>query len=152
MNDVPITIRPADLADAEAISQVVLSALRSSNAKDYTPEIIERVAESFSPAGIAILMARRDVLVAEEGSRIVGTASLNGKVVRTMFVAPDRQRKGIGAALMRELDRLAREKWNTTLVVPSSVTAEGFYAKLGFKAVRDSYHGDERTIIMERAL
>ncbi len=53
---------------------------------------------------------------------------------------------------MRVLDRLAREKGNTTLVVPSSVTAEGFYAKLGFKAVRDSYHGDERTIIMERAL
>ncbi|WP_230533039.1 GNAT family N-acetyltransferase [Microvirga roseola] len=67
-------------------------------------------------------------------------------------MAPDCQRKGIGAALMRVLDRLAREKGNTTLVVPSSVTAEGFYAKLGFKAVRDSYHGDERTIIMERAL
>jgi hypothetical protein len=38
------------------------------------------------------------------------------------------------------------------LTVPSSVTAEAFYARLGFKAVRDSYHGDERTIIMERPL
>jgi hypothetical protein len=38
------------------------------------------------------------------------------------------------------------------LTVPSSVTAEPFYARLGFKAVRDSYFGDERTIIMERAL
>jgi hypothetical protein len=34
--------------------------------------------------------------------------------------------------------------------VPSSVTAESFYAKLGFNAVRDSYHGEERTIVMER--
>ncbi|MFC4173894.1 GNAT family N-acetyltransferase [Microvirga sp. GCM10011540] len=110
------------------------------------------VAECFSPAGIAIFMARRDVFVAVEGSRIVGTASLDGKVVRTVFVAPDCQRRGIGAALMRELDRLAREKGNTTLVVPSSVTAEGFYAKLGFEAVRDSCHGDDRTIIMEPAL
>jgi len=33
-----------------------------------------------------------------------------------------------------------------------SITAEAFYAKLGFNAVRDSYHGDERTIIMERWL
>jgi hypothetical protein len=40
----------------------------------------------------------------------------------------------------------------TALVVPSSVTAEQFYAMLGFKAVRDSYHGDERTIFMERHL
>ncbi|MCB8823438.1 GNAT family N-acetyltransferase [Microvirga rosea] len=152
MNDDPITIRAAGVVDAEAIGQVVLSALRSSNAKDYTPEIIARVAESFSPAGMATLMARCEVLVAVEGPRIVGTASLDGKVVRTVFVAPDCQGKGVGAALMRELDRLARAKGNTTLAVPSSVTAEGFYAKLGFKAVRDSYHGDERTIIMERSL
>jgi hypothetical protein len=38
------------------------------------------------------------------------------------------------------------------LAVPSSVTAETFYAGLGFRAVRDSYYGDERTIIMERLL
>jgi hypothetical protein len=89
MNDGQITIRPADLADAGAISQVVVSALQSTNAKDYTPEIIGRVAENFSPASIAALMARRDVFVALEGSRIVGTASLDGKVVRSVFVAPD---------------------------------------------------------------
>jgi histone acetyltransferase (RNA polymerase elongator complex component) len=53
---------------------------------------------------------------------------------------------------MREIERLARERGNTTLVVPSSITAERFYARLGFRAVRDSYHGDERTIIMERML
>jgi hypothetical protein len=38
------------------------------------------------------------------------------------------------------------------LAVPSSVTAATFYARLGFRAVRDSYYGDERTIIMERLL
>ncbi|WP_280940334.1 hypothetical protein [Mesorhizobium sp. LNHC221B00] len=37
------------------------------------------------------------------------------------------------------------------LTVPSSLTAEAFYARLGFRAVRDSYHGEERTIIMQRA-
>jgi len=38
------------------------------------------------------------------------------------------------------------------LAVSSSVTAETFYARLGFRSVRDSYYGDERTIIMERLL
>jgi GNAT superfamily N-acetyltransferase len=152
MDDGQITIRRADLADSDPISQVVLDALRATNAKDYTPEIIARVAGSFSPEGIAALMARRDVFVALEGSQIVGTASLDGKVVRTVFVAPDCQRKGIGIALMGEIERLARERGITELTVPSSVTAENFYAKLGFRAVRVSYHGDERTIIMERTL
>jgi hypothetical protein len=38
------------------------------------------------------------------------------------------------------------------LAVPSSLTAETFYVRPGFRAVRDSYYGDERTIIMERSL
>ena len=33
-----------------------------------------------------------------------------------------------------------------------SEAREPFYAKLGFKAVRDQHYGEERTIIMERAL
>jgi len=36
--------------------------------------------------------------------------------------------------------------------VPSSVTAEGFYASLGFKKIRDEFHQTERTIIMAKTL
>jgi hypothetical protein len=53
---------------------------------------------------------------------------------------------------MAEIERTARARNVASLTVPSSVTAETFYARLGFKAVHDSYHGDERTIIMERLL
>ena len=53
---------------------------------------------------------------------------------------------------MAEIEKTARSAGVTTLVVQSSVTAEMFYAKLGFRAVRESYYGDERTIIMERHL
>jgi N-acetylglutamate synthase-like GNAT family acetyltransferase len=84
--------------------------------------------------------------------RIVGTASLDAGSVRTVFVAPDTQGRGIGKLLMRAVEEAAREAGLQALVVPSSVTAEPFYAKLGFKAVRDSYYGEERTIIMERSL
>ncbi len=53
---------------------------------------------------------------------------------------------------MAEIERTARTNNIAVLTVPSSITAEPFYAKIGFKAVRDSYHGDERTITMERTL
>jgi ribosomal protein S18 acetylase RimI-like enzyme len=36
------------------------------------------------------------------------------------------------------------------LRVPSSITAQGFYRSLGFVKVRDEFHGEERTIIMEK--
>ena len=146
------TIRPALDDDAADISAVILRALRETNAKDYTDEIIARVEQSFSPDAVCELIGKRTVFVATIGSRLVGTASLDGIVVRTVFVAPDMQARGVGKLLMVELEHIARTRNIPALTVPSSVTAEAFYAKLGFKAVRDSYHGDERTIIMERSL
>ncbi|WFU25620.1 GNAT family N-acetyltransferase [Bradyrhizobium sp. CB1717] len=146
------TIRPAMDDDANAISAVILRALRETNAKDYAAEIIERIERSFSPDAVRQLIAKRTVFVATIGRRVVATASLDGSVVRTVFVAPDVQARGIGKLLMAEIERTARERNIPSLTVPSSVTAEGFYARLGFNAVRDSYHGDERTIVMERLL
>jgi GNAT superfamily N-acetyltransferase len=150
--DIACDLRAARDGDAEAISEVIISALRETNAKDYLPEVIARVEQNFSPAAVLDLMGRRKVFVATVGTRIVGTASLEGGSARTMFVAPDVQRRGVGRRLMAEVERAAHDAGVTTLVVPSSVTAESFYARLGLKAVRDQYYGDERTIIMERDL
>lgn len=146
------TIRPALEDDADEISAVILRALRETNAKHYTDEIIERVERSFSPRAVRDLIGKRTVFVATIDSRVVGTASLDGSVVRSVFVAPDIQARGIGKLLMARIESTAREKNILKLTVPSSVTAEAFYARLGYSAVRDSYYGDERTIIMERSL
>lgn len=146
------TIRPALEDDAADVSAVILRALRETNAKDYTDEIIARIERSFSPDAVRQLIAQRTVLVASIGSRVVGTASLDGNVVRTVFVAPEVQARGIGTRLMAEIERTARERSVASLTVFSSITAETFYAWLGFEAVRDNYHGNERTIVMERSL
>lgn len=146
------TIRPALEDDADDVSAVILRALRETNAMDYSDEIIERVERSFGPAALRELIGKRTVFVAAIDGRVVGTASLDGSVVRTVFVAPDFQARGIGKLLMARIERAARERNIPKLAVPSSVTAETFYARLGFTAVRDSYYGDERTIIMERLL
>lgn len=131
------TIRPALSDDAADISAVILRALRETNAKDYTDEIIARIERSFSPDAVRRLIGQRFVFVASIGRRVVGTASLDGSVVRTVFVAPDLQARGIGTLLMAEIERLARERSIAALTVPSSITAETFYTRLGFKAVRD---------------
>jgi GNAT superfamily N-acetyltransferase len=131
------SIYPALEDDADEISAVILRALRETNVKDYTDEIIERVERSFSPSAVRQLIGKRTVFVATVGSRVVGTASLDESVVRTVFVAPDAQAQGIGKLLMAEIERTARERNIPSLTVPSSVTAEPFYARLGFKAVRD---------------
>jgi len=146
------SVRAACAADAEDISRVIVRALRETNAKDYSPDVIARVEQSYSPAALANLMSQRKVFVATIEQQIVGTASLDGKVVRTLFVTPEMQGRGVGKLLMAVVERIAREDGVEALAVQSSVTAEQFYMRLGFKAVRDSHHGEERTIVMERAL
>ena len=145
-------VRSAEVGDAAEISRVIVRALRETNAKDYPPDIIARVELSFSPARVEQLIGLRTVFVGLAGERIAGTGSLDGDVIRTMFVCPDMQGRGIGRSLLRAIEATARERQIAVLTGPASVSAESFYARLGFKAVRDAYHGTERTIVMERIL
>ncbi|WP_061237678.1 GNAT family N-acetyltransferase [Ectopseudomonas composti] len=148
----PIEIRPARASDAPAISRVIISALRVSNARDYAPEVIERVEQSFSVVRVAQLIDTRQVLVAERNRQLLGTASLDGEVVRTVFIDPPMQGQGIGRLLMLAITRLAREQGIAELLVPSSLTARGFYQRLGFELQREVIDGAERTLVMARRL
>ncbi len=145
-------VRLAQPTDAEGISQVILAALHSSNAQDYPADVIARVASNFTPDAVLALLTRRVVLVAVQDQAIVATAALDANVVRSVFVNPMLQGQGIGRLLMLEIELRAREAGVTTLSVPSSLTAEPFYTHLGFHTVRDVYHGNERTLVMEKAL
>lgn len=129
-----------------------LAALRESNAQDYSAEIINQVELSFSPQAILCLMTQRQVFVALLESRIVATASLDQDVVRSVFVDPAYQGKGIGRQLMKSIQSSAIAEGRNLLRVPSSITAEGFYASLGFIKIRDAFHESERTIIMSKTL
>jgi len=147
-----LDIRAAGMHDAQAISQVIVQALQQSNAQDYPAAVIERVASNFTPAAVAQLLAIRQVLVAEFDDEVVGTASLDGDVVRTVFVAPSVQGRGVGRALMSAVEQLARQAGVCRLAVPSSLTAQAFYAALGYSLVREIVDNEERTLVMTREL
>ncbi|MHC8299291.1 GNAT family N-acetyltransferase [Pseudomonas sp. ZS1P83] len=145
-------IRLATPDDAAAISQVIIQSLRKSNALDYPPEVISQVEKSFSAEAIRALLKQRLVFVATIDKRVVATASLDQDVVRSVFVEPSHQGGGLGRQLMAMLQSVAQDAKIEVLRVPSSLTAEAFYFKLGYRKVRDEFHGAERTIIMERRL
>lgn len=145
-------IRPATSKDAAAISRLVIAALRKSNSQDYPPEIIAQVERSFAPEAITAQLAKRTVFVAFLGEKIAGTASLDGNVVRSVFVDPAHQKCGIGRQLMDVIHATAARSGLETVRVPSSITAESFYAALGYQKIRDEFHGAERTIIMEKRI
>ena len=146
------TVRLATDEDAPGISQVVISALRESNSKDYPPEVIAQVAQSFSPQAILRLLKQRLVYVACTEQQIIATASLEEGVARSVFVDPRYQGCGVGRRLMIEILSVARNCAIEVVHVPSSITAQGFYVALGFEKVRDEFYGAEQTIVMRKVL
>ncbi len=147
-----IEIRAAQPHDAPAISRVIIDALRISNARDYSAEVIQRLESNFTAEHIGKLIETRLVLVALQSQQLLGTASLDGQVIRTVFVDPTQQGKGIGRRLMAAIERLAQERGASELLVPSSLTAQGFYRQLGFTLLREVTEGEERTLVMVRRL
>ena len=73
-------------------------------------------------------------LVAEIDCRLVGIGCIVAEQneLRACYVAPSASRRGVGSALLREIERAAREQGSTFLEVESSLTAEPFYSSNGY--------------------
>ncbi|WP_102227219.1 GNAT family N-acetyltransferase [Acidimangrovimonas sediminis] len=147
-----VHLRPATANDAASLSSLIQATIKISNARDYSPEVIERVAANFSQTTLRALIEKRQILIALRGDTAVGTASLDHDVVRTVFVHPDEQGQGIGQSLMVQIEDLARASGVQSLRVPASLTAEYFYTRLGYSFVKEVFDGDERTIVLEKVI
>ena len=144
-----VVTRRATAGDAEAVYEIVLRALRETNARDYPASVVDRLVLSL-PKRVASTLEEWHAYVAVVDGRIVGTASLNDRTVRAVFVHPDYQGRGIGTELMNSVENAASVQSESTLSVQSSITAQPFYAKRGFKVVREVFYGEERTIVMSK--
>ncbi|WP_342355312.1 GNAT family N-acetyltransferase [Rhizobium changzhiense] len=72
--------------------------------------------------------------------------------MRTVFVSPIAQGRGIGRRLMQTVEAAAFANGIKALQVPASLTARNFYARLGYNEVREVLFGEERTFVMEKQI
>ena len=146
-----IEIRRATAEDAAAVREIVLRALLEVNARDYPASVIDRLAATL-PERIAATLGQAQAYVAIDAGRVVGTARLNGRTVTSVFVNPEDMGRGVGAKLLDAIESAARENYETTLELQSSVTAFEFYKKRGFVVVREDLLGEERVFVMTKRL
>jgi GNAT superfamily N-acetyltransferase len=73
------------------------------------------------------------VVVAEDGSGVVGMAALVGQEIRRVYVRADMQRSGVGRALMAALEREAERRGCETLDLTAGAAAAAFYERLGYE-------------------
>jgi putative acetyltransferase len=147
-----LVIRDATADDAPAISALVQHTVRISNGRDYPPQAIEMIVANFAPAKVGQRMAERDVFVCQKGDRIVGTIALGGDRLRSLFVDPALQQAGIGARLVAHLEAHARKVGVSELRLSSSLTARGFYERLGYRLIEPEEHDGVSTFLMAKTL
>jgi N-acetylglutamate synthase-like GNAT family acetyltransferase len=86
------------------------------------------------------MIARNQVFVAEQGDRILGFATIipregNDAELEGIFVEPSDWRKGIGRALLHQIEREAQAWGANRLHVIASPNVEGFYSAAGFTKI-----------------
>jgi GNAT superfamily N-acetyltransferase len=144
-------IRPVRPQDIPSVSALIQNTVLVSNSADYDLEVIGALQDNFSQRGLRSLTARRRIFVYDRGGRICGVVGLEGEAVCNLFVAPDEQGRGIGQKLLEHVEALAKEEGLTGLSLDSSLTAVGFYERLGYRKTGEQNAGRlGRTIRMEK--
>ncbi|MEX0330746.1 MAG: GNAT family N-acetyltransferase [Puniceicoccaceae bacterium] len=147
-------IRKFSPQDAKEVSEIVLRNLLEVNTKDYDPTLMATLAEYYTPKEIILASKEKEVFVGVIEEKIVATAALmENEWIHDFFVDPGRHFKGLGRIMIDYLEQLARCRGIKILRVPSSVTAVGFYERLGYSTIKEVVSEEGLTeILMEKNL
>jgi putative acetyltransferase len=141
-----LSIREMGPDDARAFLEVHHMAVRELASADYPTDVISAWAPlpvTDKAVEFVRLNADREYrLVAELDGKIVGVGCLvpANSELRACYVAPSATRKGVGSAILREIERVARDRGVTTLQADSSLTAAPFYRFNGYAAYARGEH------------
>jgi GNAT superfamily N-acetyltransferase len=93
-----------------------------------------------------VVLAQQEVWVAEEDGRVVGFAALSADILMHIYVHPDAQGRGVGAALLTKAKE-RRPGGFTLWCFQQNDGARRFYEAHGLHVVRltDGAHNEERT-------
>jgi N-acetylglutamate synthase-like GNAT family acetyltransferase len=122
-----IVIRRATAEDSGAVYEIVLRTLCDSNSRDYPASVIDRLVLTL-PNKVASNLETWHAFLAIVDGQVVGTGSLSGQIVQSVYVHPDCQRGGVATRLMDAVENAAIAQSVRTLSVQSSITAQPFYA------------------------
>ena len=123
------------------ISNIVIRNLLEVNIKDYGAEKVQKDAMRFTPEMIAEYSSMRTFFVALCGETVAGVIAVVKNIhggehdyaILTVFVLPEEQGKGIGRLLIEKAEEYIKEQSGKIASIPASITAHGFYNKLGYE-------------------
>jgi putative acetyltransferase len=141
------TVRPAVVADAEAIANVHFAAVHRTASTFYSTAVLDSWSSHpdegrYGRMREVITGDDELVLVAEMAQGVVAFGSIVPRLaeLRAVYVHPDAGCQGIGSQILAMLERLAIERGVSELQMHASLNAEAFYKRAGYVAVERGIH------------
>ena len=136
-----IEIREYDEKYIEQISNIITRNLLEINSKDYGAEKVQEMAKDFTVEKLKTTFKnRKKVFIAIKNNEVVGTAGIDVSwynpdeyYILSVFVKPENHGEGIGRLLIQAIEDYAIHSNLKKLIIPASITAHGFYYKLGYQ-------------------
>ena len=131
-------IRKANLQDAKELSVLRKGTIRTINKNDYTPEQIALWSKRWNTKDFVKLHDQLLLYVAVEEGKIIGYAEIMKEKPEEMgglYVHKDFVGKGVGTKLMKKIHDVVRKMGVHRFFLRSSITAKGFYEKLGYTVI-----------------
>ena len=132
-------IRKFQAEDAEEVSALIAKTLRTVNIKDYSEEYIEANVSSHSADVLIERAEHGHMYVVCDHTRIIGCGGIAGywgstteSILLTIFVLPEYEGRGIGKLIIQTLEQDEIFLRAKRIEVPASITAVGFYRKMGY--------------------
>ena len=135
-----VTVRPLRDDEIRLYLELHERAIRGLAASHYSPADIEGWVVPATDENLRRLTCNADreiSFLAELHGNPVGIGALvvEKSELRAVYVAPEGSRRGCGSALVREIERTARDNKLTRLTLHASLNAEPFYVSLGYEVL-----------------
>lgn len=139
----PVSLRPAQKGDGEALFEVTRRSVAALARHHYTQEQIAGWMGDRTPDYYETLIAQGQVVVAEFKGTIMGFVDSEPGEVTRLFLLPGVAGSGLGRKLLDIGIANARKGHTGPIKVESTINAEGFYRRHGFRTVKRGYfsHG-----------
>ncbi len=131
-----LLVRKFQKGDALQVSSLIHRSQRVTLSKCYSKRVTKEFCKINSPKDILRKAEDRQLFVAEEKKRILGVIGIKENELKTFFVDPKHQGRGVGRNLYERFKKEALKNGHKQVFLHATFYAVPIYQKFGFTRIR----------------